>query len=437
MGLSPMNSMRFVLIAAGAGVLIAPAVATGQEVGEARAAQRVGTKLVDVYYTLAGSDGPYTVRIEGTVDGGTTWTLPVTSVSGHVGPDVTAGPNRHITWNAEADWNGLFSDRVKFRVTATRSGPPPDAAEFAQIPAGSFQMGDAMGDLHVIEWGETSAYPELPVHNVHVSEFWMGKYEVTKARWDDVRAESVAYGYTDLPIGSHFDRFNYSKGPNHPVHGINWYAMLKWCNARSEKERLTPCYTVDGAVYRTGTTSPDHVVCDWNANGYRLPTEAEWEKAARGGLSGNRFPWGNTISHNQANYRSVWTDSGGTWKPVYNYDLASTKGNHPSYADGVNPYTSPVGSFSANEYGIYDVIGNVWELCWDCYSSHYYAFSPETDPRGPGGNAGRVVRGGGWAGDALTGRVAFRSAHEPHWTLDSHFDYFSVGFRLARSAVPQ
>ncbi len=420
-----MRSMKCLSFAAGVGGLLAPAGTMGQEVAEARAAQRTGTKLVDVYYSLTGSDGPFTVTLDGSADGETTWALPVAAVSGDVGAGVVAGTNRHITWNAEADWNSQFSENVRFRVTATRSVSPPDTAEFALIPAGSFQMGDAMGDSLDVSWA-FSEILELPVHSVHVSEFCMAKYEVTKALWDEVRAWAVPNGYTDLPRGSHNGATSYGKGPNHPVYNVTWHDVVKWCNARSEKEGLTPCYMVGGTVYRTG--SSNNVVCDWNAGGYRLPTEAEWEKAARGGLSGGRFPWGNTISHAQANYYSVWEETGAARKPYYSYDVSSTEGSHPDHTDGVLPNTSPVGSFAANEYGLYDVTGNLGEWCWDWFASNYYATSPASDPRGPPSDSSRVVRGGNAGNPASFCRVARRNFIDPSGR-------YVVSFRLARGVA--
>jgi len=110
---------------------------------------------------------------------------------------------------------------------------------------------------------------------------------------------------------------------------------VKWCNERSEKEGLSPCYRVGSAVYRAGEN--DAVTCDWNANGYRLPSEAEWEKAARGGLEGKRFPWGDTISHSQANF---WNSAGESYQ-------SGTTGPHPVWSnndDGNHPYVSLDGS---------------------------------------------------------------------------------------------
>jgi formylglycine-generating enzyme required for sulfatase activity len=115
-------------------------------------------------------------------------------------------------------------------------------------------------------------------------------------------------------------------------------------------------------------------------------------------LSGQRFPWGNTISHSQANYTS---------SDQYSYDISPTSGAHPAFEDDCwFPWTSPVGSFAPNGYGLYDMAGDVLELCWDWYDS--YGTAAQTDPRGPGSGFSRVARGGGWGDDAYSCRTACR-----------------------------
>jgi formylglycine-generating enzyme len=281
-------------------------------------------------------------------------------------------------------------------VTVGSSTP----TDLALIPAGAFTMGRTSGDT------DTNAPPVT----VTVSAFYLGKNEVTKALWDEVRTWGTANGYTDLAAGA-------GKAANHPVQTVSWWDVIKWCNARSEKEGLTPCYTVSGAVMKTGATAP---TVNWSANGYRLPTEAEWEKAARGGVSGKRFPWGtDTISHSQANF---WNAGGEAYQ-------TGTTGSHPSYATGSTPYTSSVGAFAANAYGLHDMAGNVWEWCWDWYGASTYV-TGATDPRGAVSGTDRVSRGGSWYGYAFNCRAASRVNGTP-WIRDNNF-----GFRIARSSVP-
>jgi len=287
-------------------------------------------------------------------------------------------------------------------LTASQCNRHKPPAEFVVIPAGSFQMGNAMAD--------DTDITDVPIRTVTVSAFYMAKNLVTKELWDTVRTWGLTHGYTDLIAGR-------GKASNHPVQTITWYDMVKWCNARSEMEGLTPCYTVSGVVYRAGNS--DAVVCNWVANGYRLPTEAEWEKAARGGLSGKRFPWGEMISQSQANYKRV---------SRYAYDFVPNDYNSIGSIGGTSPATSPVGSFPANGYGLYDMAGNVLEWCWDLYGT--YAAGEQTDPRGAATGTNRVFRGGNWGDGANLCRVAYRGSDLPNDSL------YGVGFRVARKFSP-
>lgn len=255
-----------------------------------------------------------------------------------------------------------------------------------------------------------------PVHTNYISGFWMDETEVTKAKWDEVYAWAITNGYT-------FENAGAGKASNHPVQTVNWHDCVKWCNARSEKEGLTPCYHTTALFaifnyYKTGDLNVSNNWVEWSANGYRLPTEAEWEKAARGGRQGRLFPWGeDTIQHARANYNSRTNET---------YDTSPTRGYHPSYSNEPMPYTSPVGSFPANGYGLQDVAGNVMEWCWDWYND--YPADYQTDPPGPTTSSlgARVLRGGSWDYNSSFACCAKRSGYVPTNEVDF------VGFRCAR-----
>ncbi|MCX6876428.1 MAG: leucine-rich repeat protein [Verrucomicrobia bacterium] len=361
-----------------------------------------GEGTATIHWSDVGADIPnpqsYWVRVVG---GDVYWQsedLPFTQTSIAFNADGTS-TGTLVGGQSYRAWVFIFDTTDNYAFRTYDFTMPLPSVDFALIPAGSFQMGDTLDGDAALD----------PVHTVQVSAFYMAKHEVTTDLYNKVRTWGVAHGYPD------FATFYGIGGTSYPVQDLTWFTMVKWCNARSEMEGLTPCYTVSGEVYRTGSSPPD---CDWNAGGYRLPTEAEWEKAARGGLSGKRFPWGDTISHTLANFFNV---GGETYQ-------TGTTGYHPAYVWYTYPYTAPVGSFAANGYGLYDMAGNVAELCWDWFDG--YPATLQTDPRGAASGTFRVVRGGYWSTDAQGCRVAGRGGYAPY----NSYMYF--GFRLARSAAP-
>ncbi|MDR1128525.1 MAG: SUMF1/EgtB/PvdO family nonheme iron enzyme, partial [Treponema sp.] len=239
-------------------------------------------------------------------------------------------------------------------------------------------------------------------HRVTVSGFYMGRYEVTQKEWVAV-------------MGNNPSRF---KGNNQPVERVSWYDAVEYCNRRSLQEGLTPVYTIDkesGDPNNRNTGDKAKWLVTWNrsAGGYRLPTEAEWEYACRAGTT--------TMFYNGDREETL----------VQAGNVADTTGKtkYPSWKiiDGRDgfPETAPVGMFSPNAWGLYDMMGNVWEWCWDWYGSYR---GEATDPAGASSGTGRARRGGSWYGYAPNLRSANRGIESPYIQADY------LGFRLARSA---
>ncbi|RLW68596.1 MAG: hypothetical protein B6D68_03315, partial [spirochete symbiont of Stewartia floridana] len=209
-------------------------------------------------------------------------------------------------------------------------------------------------------------------HEVWVSPFYMSRYEVTQGEWHEVMRSSP----------SHFS------GDSLPVEQVSWYDAVKYCNELSVQNGLTPVYTINGTS----------VTADWSANGYRLPTEAEWEYAARGGNASEG----------------------------YIYAGGNNAGKVAWYLDNSGNETHPVGQKNSNELGLYDMSGNVREWCWDWYGGVYYESSPSSDPRGPASGSYRVNRGGRWGDGAGYLRSANRYSDSPGSSNAL------LGFRLVR-----
>ncbi len=291
-----------------------------------------------VYFRVLAPVAATLTRIDGS--GSLTWTNPVqnTTCDVQIATSLAGGGN----------WRDHTHVVVTSAVTSTRVFNRTQPSNLSYIPAGVFKMGDSTSDHPTDSYHELE---EAPIHPIQLDAFHISKLEITKAEWDTVVSWAVSHGYV-------FDCAGNGKSPSHPVAAVCWYDVVRWCNAKSEKEGLTPCYYTDEAqtvVFRSGISALSSTCVKWSASGYRLPTEAEWEYAARGGQQGARFDFGGSITHTQANYFSTNT---------IGYDVSSTKGLHPDHDDG-SPCSCAAGTFPANNYGLHEVAGNVSEWCWD------------------------------------------------------------------------
>jgi hypothetical protein len=336
-------------------LLLLPAAlrAADPVVSNLSAAQRAGTRLVDISYDVTADTPTVVIFLEISSNGGVTFDVPVAAVSGDIGADIAVGTGKTVTWNAGINWHQQISSQTRFRVIAA-DGTSPDQSVFAAVAAGA---------LPVDSWAGAQ----------RVDGFYMGKTEVTWARWQEVRSWAASNGYDIGSVGA-------GAGDSYPVTHVSWYNALKWCNAASEKEGLDPVYRVRAAVYRTGNSVPS---VDESANGYRLPSEKEWEFAARGGVATNGYQYSGSNNVDEVAWYN--NNSGGAVHEV------ATK--------------------QPNELGLSDMSGNVWEWCFDAWG------------------ANRVFRGGGWYNVADYCRVAVRNR------ITATVAGGNGGFRVARGSV--
>jgi formylglycine-generating enzyme required for sulfatase activity len=362
-----------------------------------------------------------TAALSGTVSEACT---PFSLVSGGGGYTLSAGQSRVVTVRFAPSAAGSQACTIETGVTAcvdvscTGTGTEAPAVDMVQVPAGTFTMGSdaAEGDPR-----------EEPEHTPSISTFYIDTYEVTNARYAEALNWAKGQGlvlvteggdpngivYNAVGAQEEFLRmdaysevnpcrvtwngssFGVQSGfENHPVVSVTWFGAAAYCNWRSGMEGKPLCY------------SPTTWDCSFTANGYRLPTEAEWEKAARGSTGERTYPWGEEIDCDRCNYGPSW--------PGYLCVSHTVDVGDPAYATGASPY------------GARHMAGNVGEWCNDWLDETYYAGSPSVDPTGPASGDARVSRGGSWFYGAYEARCANRNGYGPGDSYDG------LGFRTVR-----
>jgi formylglycine-generating enzyme required for sulfatase activity len=297
-------------------------------------------------------------------------------------------------------------------LLVTGCAAPPE--DMVLMPGGTFMMGNPFGD------GDGD---ERPVHEVELEPFRICCHEVTVGEFrrfvDDTGYRTTAEREAGASVlvgkavekkpNASWKKPYFSQDDRHPVVCVSWHDAVAYCNWRSLEEGLAPCYDMKG----------DEVACDFDADGYRLPTEAEWEYAARSGGEVCRYAWGDGPPSLQGEKAANTRDESikRQWAAEDVWD---------GYDDGY-AHTAPVCSFCPNKAGLHDVSGNVYEWCWDWYDESYYTDSPIRNPRGPAEGTLHACRDAGFACAKDRARVMNRGRGKPGLAFSWG------GFRVARS----
>jgi len=316
--------------------------------------------------TATGNPAPsYQWRKNGSNISGTSASYPISSVQ-----FTDSGTYSVVVSNSEGS---VTSNGAVLTVNQPPSG-------MVSISGGTFQMGN------------TLTSDAQPVHSVTISAFYMNVTEVTQASYDSLMGVNPSTFTGDLL---------------RPVEMVTWFDAVLYCNARSKRDGKDTVYTFTSITGTPGNGCSDLVglAVDFSKNGYRLPTEAEWEYACRAGSTTDYY-WGRN-SPPTTTVDTVAIDSNAVWS----HNSGST--------------TLPVAGKLPNAFGLYDMSGNVWEWCNDWYDAAYYSSSPSTDPTGPSTGTDRVLRGGGWKANDSRQTSAYRN----YW---SGIGTYGLGFRCVR-----
>ena len=302
-----------------------------------------GSRIVDITYNVYDADAnTLNITVKASSDDGVTWNLPITNVTGDVGSGITSGTGKTIIWNAGVEHPNFSSQTVKIKIIAEDGTTLPDL-DMITVQGGTFMMGSNSGSSN-----------EQPIHSVSLSTFKIAKYETTQRLWKAVMGSNPSY---------------FTGDDTKPVEKVSWDMVQEFITKLSQ---LT-------------------------GKNYRLPTEAEWEYAARGGNQSLGFTYAGSNDINAV----AW----------YNSNSVNT--------------THPVGTKAPNELGIYDMSGNVSEWVNDRYSETYYSISPSTNPPGPSTGTQRVLRGGYFEDVVSHCRSAYRSG------INTFGNYNYFGLRIA------